>query len=76
MTLPLAQSRVLRYLAHAGSATARGVTAGLRMDRGDVQNHLRLLTAKGLAAADRSAVPLIYAVTDAGREALAAGDGG
>jgi DNA-binding MarR family transcriptional regulator len=74
MPLPLAQSRVLRFVADTGPATARQVTAGLRMDRGDVQNHLRLLAGKGLLAPDQFALPVSYAVTDEGKEALA-GDG-
>jgi DNA-binding MarR family transcriptional regulator len=73
MPLPLAQSRVLRYLASAGPATAAGVTAGLRMDRPGVQNALTLLTAKGLAVADAFDCPVSYTVTAEGREALAEG---
>jgi predicted transcriptional regulator len=74
VTLPLAQSRVLRFVADAGPATARQVARGLRMDleRGGVQNALRLLTDKGLLSPDQFAIPLSYAVTDAGKEALAA----
>lgn len=77
MTLPLAQSRVLRFVADAGPATARQVARGLRMDleSGAAQNALRLLTGKGLLAPDQFAVPVTYAVTDDGKEALAAGDG-
>jgi choline dehydrogenase-like flavoprotein len=75
MTLPLAQSRVLRYLAHAGPATELGVTAGLRMGRTDVHNHLRALAAKGLAVADASTCPASYTATDDGKAILAAGDG-
>ena len=74
MTLPLAQSRVLRFVADTGPATVRDVTIGLRMDQIAV-NALRLLTEKGLLTADRFAAPVSYTVTDDGREALAAGDG-
>lgn len=72
--LPLAQSRVLRFVADAGQVTARQVTDGLRMDRGDVQNHLRLLTGKDLTAADSTTVPVSYTVTNEGLKVLA--DGG
>lgn len=75
MALPLAQSRVLRFVADAGPATTRQVTAALRMDRTFAQNQLRMLTGKGLLAPDMFAVPVCYAVTDDGKEALAAGDG-
>jgi DNA-binding MarR family transcriptional regulator len=58
MTLPLAQSRVLRFVADTGPATARQVTKALRMGRGDVQNALRLLDGKGLVTlADLCAWP-------------------
>lgn len=73
MTLPLAQSRVLRFVADTGPATARQVTRGLRMDRDTARNALRLLTGKGLLAPDQFAVPVTYAVTDEGKEALAEG---
>jgi DNA-binding transcriptional ArsR family regulator len=75
MPLPLAQSRVLRFVADTGPATARQVARGLRMDRDTARNALRLLTDKGLLTADMFALPVTHAVTDAGKEALAAGDG-
>jgi DNA-binding MarR family transcriptional regulator len=74
VTLPLAQSRVLRFVADTGPATARQVAKGLRMDRTYAQNQLRMLTGKGLLTPDMFALPVSYAVTDAGKEALA-GDG-
>ena len=61
--LPLAQFCVLRFVADAGQVTARQVAEGLRMGRGDVQNHLRLLAGKDLLDADSSTVPVSYTVT-------------
>lgn len=70
--LPLRQFAALRYLADFGPAPVREVTAALRADRGDVQNALRLLASKGLVTADFDPYPAEYAITDAGRIALAA----
>lgn len=78
MPLPLAQSRVLRFVADTGPATTRQVTQGLRMERAAARDALRLLAGKGLLAADRFTVPVSYTVTDAGHLALdaAAAEGG
>jgi DNA-binding MarR family transcriptional regulator len=70
-TLTHRQFTVLRYLADAGRATARDVTAALRANRGRAQNSLRDLAAKGLVAVDPGAYPASYEITDEGREALA-----
>lgn len=72
MTLPLAQCRVLRFVADAGQVTARQVTQGLRMDRHTANNALTLLAGKGLAAADSTTVPVSYTATSEGLKALAA----
>ena len=70
MTLPLAQSRVLRFVADNGPVTALAVTQGLRMTRGTAGNALRLLVAKGLTVADSGTWPPSYTATDEGKEAL------
>ena len=70
--LPIAQSRVLRFVADGGQVTAGQVTQALRMNRGDVQNHLRLLGGKRLLDADSTTVPVSYTVTNEGLQALAA----
>jgi len=70
--LPLAQSRVLRFVADGGQVTAGQVTQALRMARGDVQNHLRLLGGQRLLDADSTTVPVSYTVTNEGLQALAA----
>lgn len=75
MTLPLAQSRVLRFVADAGPATVGQVARGLRMNRDIARRALTRLDDLGLAAADTSGWPASYTVTDAGKEALAAGAG-
>lgn len=73
MPLPLAQSRVLRFVATERQVTAAQVADGLRMDRGAVQNHLRLLFGKNLLDADSSTVPVSYTVTNKGQQVLADG---
>lgn len=70
MSLPLGQSRVLRFVADGGQVTAAQVTDGLRMNRGAVQNHLRLLFVKDLLSADSSTVPVSYTVTNEGLRVL------
>ena len=66
MPLPLAQSRVLRFVADGGQVTAGQVTQALRMNRGDVQNHLRLLGGKRLLDADSTTVASRWANTTSG----------
>ncbi|HET9974887.1 MAG TPA: MarR family transcriptional regulator [Streptosporangiaceae bacterium] len=73
MSLPLAQARVLRFVADEGQVTAAQVADGLRMNRGAVQNRLRLLFAKNLLDADSSTVPVSYTVTNQGLKVLADG---
>jgi hypothetical protein len=71
MTLPLAQSRVLRFVADTGQVTDRDAARALRMARDTTRNALTLLAGKGLLDADRSTVPVSYTVTHEGLKVLA-----
>jgi predicted transcriptional regulator len=76
MPLPIAQSRVLRFVADTGPATTRQVTRGLQLERDTARNALTLLAGKGLVAEDRFTVPVSYKITDAGHLILTAAEGG
>ncbi len=69
--LPLAQSRVLRFVADGGQVTARQVARALRMARDTTRNALTLLAGKGLLDADSTTVPTSYTVTNEGLKVLA-----
>ena len=69
--LTIRQSRVLRYLQDRDrAATVRDITAGLRMNRTDVMNTLRLLDGQGYVTSDYGTFPASFTITDEGRKAL------
>jgi DNA-binding IclR family transcriptional regulator len=71
MSLPIAQHRVLAYLADCSPSGAGAIASALRMNRDKVRGALNLLIGKGLASADPAMYPLSFAITEQGRKELA-----
>jgi MarR family len=71
--LPARQLATLRYLDKNGPSRVRDITAALGRDRTEVQNALRLLRDKRLAA-PRMTFPATWAITPEGQLVLAFAD--
>ena len=72
MSLPIAQHRVLSYLADCSPSGAGDIAKALRMNRSSVQNALSLLVRKGLIVPDPAMYPTSFAITEQGRKQLEA----
>lgn len=70
MSLPPAQSRVLRFVAAGARVTAWEAARALQMDQVLAEKSLTLLAGEGLVDEDVSTVPTSYTVTYEGLEAL------
>lgn len=72
MSLPIAQHRVLAYLADYSPSGAGDIAKALRMNRDKVRGALNLLAGKGLVSADPAMYPTSFAITEQGRKQLEA----
>lgn len=71
MSLPIAQHRVLAYLAECSPSGTGDIARALRMNRDKVRGALSGLIHKGLASADSAAYPVSFEITEQGRKQLA-----
>lgn len=69
--LPIAQYRVLAYLAERSPASTGDIATALRMNRDKVRGVLGTLVGNGLASADPAMYPISFEITEAGRKRLA-----
>ena len=72
MSLPIAQHRVLAYLADCSPSGTGDIAKALRMNRDKVRGALSGLVGNGLAAADPAMYPISFTITVAGRKQLEA----
>lgn len=71
MSLPIAQHRVLAYLAEYSPSGTGDIAKALRMNRDKVRGALSTLVGHGLVSADAAMYPISFAITEQGRKELA-----
>ena len=72
MPLPIAQHRVLAYLADCSPSGTGDIAKALRMNRDKVRGALSGLAGKGLVLTDPAMYPTSFAITEQGRKQLEA----
>ena len=71
-TLPIAQHRVLAYLAEYSPSGTGDIAKALRMNRDKIRGALNGLAAKGLVSSDPAMYPISFEITEQGRKELEA----